>query len=76
MGEAVKRIPTEYRKQHPRIPWRMISAFRDVLIHNYEGVDLIRVWNIIETELPVLKSAISEIIPSLEQLERELSGED
>ena len=76
MGEAAKRITPEYREQHPQIPWRMMAAFRDVLIHNYEGVDIERVWAIIEHELPVLKVAISAILPPLDQLEKELAGED
>jgi uncharacterized protein with HEPN domain len=40
IGEAAKRIPDEYRKNHPKIPWRELSGFRDVLIHQYEGVSL------------------------------------
>ncbi|MBI5966471.1 MAG: DUF86 domain-containing protein [Deltaproteobacteria bacterium] len=76
IGEAAKQVPDEYRKQHPLIPWRMMTAFRGVLIHNYEGVSLSRVWDIIEKELPQLKTALSTILPPLEQLERELAGED
>ena len=38
-GEAVKRLPDEYRAAHPEIPWKTMAAFRDVLIHGYEGVD-------------------------------------
>lgn len=76
MGEAAKRITPEYREQHSDVPWRMMVAFRDVLIHNYEGVDIERVWAIIEQELPVLKAAISAILPPLDQLEADLAGED
>jgi uncharacterized protein with HEPN domain len=48
---------------------------RDVLIHQYEGVDLTRVWTIVENELLGLKQAISALLPPLDQLERELAGE-
>jgi len=76
LGEASKRLPPEFRNQHPGIPWRSIAAFRDVLIHAYDRVDLQEVWRIIEEELPPLKQAISAILPPLEQLEREIAGED
>jgi uncharacterized protein with HEPN domain len=35
IGEAAKRVPDEYRKNHPSVPWRELSGFRDVLIHQY-----------------------------------------
>jgi uncharacterized protein with HEPN domain len=76
MGEAAKRVPEQYRSDHPRIPWRLMAAFRDVLIHDYEEVDLKRVWRIIEHELPSLKEAIVAILPPLEELERELAGDN
>lgn len=37
IGEAAKRVPNDYRKSHPEISWRGLAAFRDVLIHQYEG---------------------------------------
>lgn len=47
-----------------------------MLIHQYEGVDLERVWAIVEKDLPPLKRAIAELLPPLEQLEREIAGEE
>jgi uncharacterized protein with HEPN domain len=43
IGEAAKRIPDAYRQANPSIPWRNLAAFRDVLIHQYEGVNPARV---------------------------------
>ncbi|HPA44799.1 MAG TPA: DUF86 domain-containing protein [bacterium] len=74
MGEAAKRVPDEYRQRYPEIPWRMMAAFRDVLIHNYEGIDLIHVWEIIETEIPRLCENIREILPPLDRLEADLTN--
>jgi len=74
IGEAAKRVPEAYRDQNPSIPWKMITGFRDVLIHNYEGVDVNRVWQIIESDLTQLKNNIELILPPLDQLERELAG--
>ena len=76
IGEAAKRIPDSYRVAHPDIPWRALAAFRDVLIHQYEGVSLSEVWAAVEGDLPSIKAAIRAILPPLDQLERELAGDE
>lgn len=76
IGEAAKRLDDAYRAAHPEIPWRALAGLRDVLIHQYEGVDLERVWAIVEGELPDLRKAIAALLPPLDQLERELAGEE
>lgn len=76
IGEAAKRIDEVYRAAHPDIPWQALAGLRDVLIHQYEGGDLERVWIIVENDLPRLKQAIAELLPPLDQLERELAGEE
>lgn len=76
IGEAAKRLGDSYRAAHPEIPWRALAGLRDVLIHQYEGVDQEKVWAIVENELPGLRQAIAGLLPPLDQLERELAGED
>lgn len=73
MGEAAKRVPEIFRQKHPEIPWRSLSAFRDVLIHNYEGVDVGKVWQVVEREMPGLKKGIAAFLPPLDQLESEIA---
>lgn len=75
IGEAAKRLDETYRSSHPEIPWRALAGLRDVLIHQYEGIDLAKVWLIVERDLPGLRKAISALLPPLQQLERELAGE-
>jgi uncharacterized protein with HEPN domain len=75
IGEAAKRIPEQFRVVHADIPWRLMAGFRDVLIHDYEGIDLERVWRIAPEDLPAVKTAIARILPPLGQLEREITEE-
>ena len=76
IGEAAKRVDHAYRLAHPEIPWRAWAGLRDVLIHQYEGVDLERVWNTVESELPSFHAALARLLPALSQLEQELAGNE
>ncbi len=76
IGEAAKRLDEVYRAAHPEIPWSALAGLRDVLIHQYEGIDLEREWAIVENDLPGLKRDTAELLPPLDQLERELAGEE
>ena len=58
IGEAVKNLPLDLRRQHPKIPWRNITALRNILIHEYFGVDLEIVWRVVERRLPALKQHV------------------
>ena len=54
IGEATKNIPLNIRSKYPNIEWKKISGMRDVLIHDYLGVDLERVWQVLKRRLPAL----------------------
>ncbi len=54
LGEATKHIPPSFRKKHPDIPWVKMAGMRDVLIHDYMGVDLMAVWKVVQERLPEL----------------------
>ncbi|WP_245947988.1 DUF86 domain-containing protein [Billgrantia montanilacus] len=68
IGEAATRIPDEVRQQYPDIPWRMIVATRNRLIHAYLGIDDDTVWSIIQDN-------ISELLEQLRVIKAQQAGE-
>ena len=67
MGEAVKKIPLEIREKYQEIPWKYIAGMRDKLIHEYHGVDLEIVWEVVEKEIPPLKPKFEKILEELKE---------
>lgn len=63
LGEATKRIPDDFRSKHPEIPWSKMCGMRDVLIHDYMGVDLMTVWKAVQERLPELKPLLAQLLP-------------
>ncbi len=62
IGEAATHVPDDIRKKYPSIPWRMIIATRNRLIHAYLGIDNDTVWSIIKEDIPELIEALGEIM--------------
>jgi len=65
MGEATKGLPLSFREAHPEVPWREVSGMRDVLIHQYFGIDEERLWLAVEKSVPPLLASISKILQTL-----------
>jgi uncharacterized protein with HEPN domain len=63
LGEAAKRLSPEFREAHPDIPWRRICAARNVMIHEYDKVDIDEIWKIIEIHVPELLNKLQPLMP-------------
>jgi uncharacterized protein with HEPN domain len=58
MAESEQRVSDDLKAKNPEVEWRRIAAFRNVLVHDYLGIDIERVWEITQREVPQLKEAI------------------
>jgi uncharacterized protein with HEPN domain len=62
IGEAAKNVDDEFRGKYPEIPWRKVAGTRDIVAHEYFGVRLDRIWDIVKDDLPDLKRKIHLIM--------------
>jgi uncharacterized protein with HEPN domain len=63
IGEAASQIPQDVRIAHPTVPWRMLIATRNQLIHGYLGLDNDILWSIVQTDVPVLLQQLQTLDP-------------
>lgn len=61
LGEQANKIDEEFEEMHPDISWREIYGLRNRIVHDYEGVNLKLIWQIISEDLPELKEALEKI---------------
>ncbi len=62
IGEAVKALPQDLRDLHSDVPWKNIAGFRDVLIHNYFGISIAIVWDVLTNHLPPLEVKVKQLL--------------
>ncbi len=61
IGEAAAHIPDDVRADHPDIPWRMIVATRNRVIHAYLGIDQDTIWSIVQDDVPRLLESLKKL---------------
>ncbi|MEP7284512.1 MAG: DUF86 domain-containing protein [Chloroflexota bacterium] len=63
IGEAVQQLSGTFKTGHPEIPWKEMAGMRNILIHNYNKVDIVRVWVTIRNDIPALIAQIEPLVP-------------
>lgn len=71
IGEATKRLPEDIRELEPEVPWRRMAGLRDVVVHQYDRVDLAVVWRTAQDDVPDLLSRLERLRRLLEEREDE-----
>ena len=67
IGEASKNIPSTIRRSNPSIPWAEMNGMRNILIHEYFGVDLNIVWHTVKTYLPPLQEQLESLLQTVKK---------
>lgn len=62
IGEAVRNLPDSFRKEYSEISWKKIAGLRDILIHEYFGVDMKLIWKIVHRDMPKFKKQVLDIL--------------
>ncbi len=62
LAESTLQLSEDLQKNHPEIPWKKMRGFRNILVHNYLGIDFELVWTMIQNDLPGLKKSVEKLI--------------
>ncbi|MHB1185773.1 MAG: HepT-like ribonuclease domain-containing protein [Desulfobulbia bacterium] len=64
LAESTQRLPDDFKLQHHEVEWYKIAGLRNILVHDYLGIDLETVWAVVEKKLPELKEAVRTALGS------------
>jgi uncharacterized protein with HEPN domain len=67
IGESAAQLGRAFHAAHSEVPWARVVAMRNVLVHEYFGVDLNELWNVVERDLPALKTAVERLLTGVER---------
>ncbi len=66
LAESTQRFSDALKARYPDVDWRSIAGFRNVVVHDYLGVDVAQVWAIVEADLPLLKATVERMLSELD----------
>lgn len=66
IGEATAQLGRSFHEAYPYAPWAQIVAMRNILVHQYAGVDLNEIWNAVEHDIPALREAVERLVHKLD----------
>jgi uncharacterized protein with HEPN domain len=61
LGEATRQLPEDFSARHPDVPWRQIAGLRNRIVHDYFGLDLEMIWEVIRHDLPQLQAQLEQL---------------
>ena len=65
MTESIQRLSEEIKDKYPEVDWRAVSSFRNVIVHDYLGIDLNQIWDILVRDIPSLQNSVQTILKDL-----------
>jgi uncharacterized protein with HEPN domain len=69
LGEASKRLSAEFRESYSDIPWRQIAGMRNMLVHEYDQIDLEVLWDVLQNNIPNLLERLDEILNQIDSID-------
>ena len=63
IGEAAKKVSAGFRAAHPDVPWKSMAGMRDRVVHDYFGVSLDIVWDVVANHLPRISDQLKKLLP-------------
>ncbi len=67
LTESTQRISENTKREYPEVEWKSIAAFRNVLVHDYLGIDIGRIWHAVSQDIPELKKSIQKMLEQIDK---------